>query len=167
MSTTPPPPGGDVPPGVPPGSPPPGGAYPPPPPPQPTYQEPPPGTPPPGGPPPAPAGGTGLQPNVAALLAYLLGIVGGIVFYMIEKTNLEVRFHAAQSILFNIAVIVLYIAAIILEFIPGIRIIPWLLIVWLAALVGWIYLMIQGYGLKHTKLPVIGDMAEQWASKPA
>ena len=41
---------------------------------------------------------TGIQPNVAALLAYLVGFVSGLVFFLIEKENKFVRFHAMQSI---------------------------------------------------------------------
>ena len=41
---------------------------------------------------------TGIKPNVAALLAYLLGFVSGLVLILIEKNNKFVRFHAMQSI---------------------------------------------------------------------
>ena len=41
---------------------------------------------------------TGLQPNVAGALSYLLGIITGVLFLVIEKENRFVRFHAAQSI---------------------------------------------------------------------
>ena len=34
---------------------------------------------------------TGIKPNVAALLAYLLGFVTGLVFLLIEKNNKEWR----------------------------------------------------------------------------
>ena len=59
-------------------------------------QQPHPVAPPPQAPPcPAPSsGGSGLQPNIASLLAYLFGLVGGIIFVLIEKENREVRFHA-------------------------------------------------------------------------
>ena len=42
---------------------------------------------------------TGIQPNVAALLSYLLGWVTGLIFFLIEKDNKFVRFHAMQSII--------------------------------------------------------------------
>jgi len=37
---------------------------------------------------------TGIQPNVAALLSYVLGVITGIIFYLLEKENKFVRFHA-------------------------------------------------------------------------
>lgn len=36
----------------------------------------------------------------------------------------------------------------------------------LVSFVLWVYLSIQGYSLNHVKLPVAGDIAEQWAAKP-
>lgn len=55
------------------------------------------------------SGGTGLEPNVAALLAYLFGWLGGLIFYLIEKDNKFVRFAAMQSILLNVAMFALWI----------------------------------------------------------
>ena len=42
---------------------------------------------------------TGIQPNVAGLLSYLLGWVTGLIFFLIEKDNKFVRFHAMQSMI--------------------------------------------------------------------
>lgn len=100
---------------------------------------------------------TGIQANVAGLLCYLLGFITGIIFYLIEKENKFVRFHALQSI---ITFGFLSIVAIILPVIPilGILLFP---IVWLAQVVLWIVLMIKAYQGEEFKLPVIGDMAEK------
>jgi uncharacterized membrane protein len=38
--------------------------------------------------------GTGLQPNIAGLLCYLLGWITGIIFLIIEKEDKFVKFHA-------------------------------------------------------------------------
>src|ERR1700731_664982 len=60
-------------------------------------------------PPPVPAGGPtrdpssmDLPPNVAAALA-CIPLVGGIIFYFLEKRNGFVRFYAMQSIIFGSA----------------------------------------------------------------
>jgi len=100
---------------------------------------------------------TGMQPNVAALLSYLVGFITGIVFYIIEKENKFVRFHAMQSIITFAAIFVLQM---ILIFIP---IIGWLLrfIVGIGSLVLWIVLMIKAYKGETFKLPVAGDIAEK------
>jgi uncharacterized membrane protein len=47
---------------------------------------------------PTPPSSSGLDPHVAAMLAYLAWWVTGILFYLIERDNRFVRFHAAQSI---------------------------------------------------------------------
>jgi uncharacterized membrane protein len=102
---------------------------------------------------------SGLEPNVAGLLAYVAGLVTGIVFWIIEKESSFVRFHAMQSILFAGSWIVVYI---VLSFIP---ILGWIimLLINLLWLVLWIMLMIKAYQGERFKLPVIGDIAEKQA----
>ena len=41
----------------------------------------------------------GLEENVASAACYLLTWVTGIIFFLMEKDNKTVRFHAMQSIL--------------------------------------------------------------------
>ncbi len=111
---------------------------------------------------------TGLDPKVAGLLTYLAGWISGLILYLVEKENREIRFHAAQSILVSIAFIAAYIVLSIISLVP---VIGWIigliatLVVGLGGLITWIYLMIQGYNLNHVRLPVIGAMAEQWATR--
>ena len=59
----------------------------------------------------APVAGAGLTPNVAGALTYLLGLITGILFLVIDpfKTDRFVRFHAFQSIFFNVAWIAFWI----------------------------------------------------------
>ena len=42
---------------------------------------------------------TGLDAKVAGLLCYVVGWVTGLIFFLIEKENKFVRFHAMQSII--------------------------------------------------------------------
>ena len=60
---------------------------------------------------PLPAAGAGLTPNVAGALAYLVGAITGILFLVIDpfKADRFVRFHAFQSIFFNLAWIAFWI----------------------------------------------------------
>jgi uncharacterized membrane protein len=110
---------------------------------------------------------TGLDPKVAGLLSYLFGWVTGLIFFLIEKEHREVRFHAAQSILVSLVLIGMYLALGVVAMIPVIGLLALLgyAAVGLAGFVLWVYLMIQGYQLNHVRLPVIGAMAEDWASK--
>lgn len=130
-------------------------------------------------PPPPPPGGsavsqttsTGLDPKLAGLLCYILGIITGFIFFLIEKTNHVVRFHAAQSIVFSAASIVLWIVLFILQVI--FYRISWTLgnffnllnlLIWLGLFIVWIVLLIKGYSGEKWKLPVLGDLAERLAS---
>ena len=105
-------------------------------------------------------GGTGLDPKVSSLLAYLLGIVGGIVFYSISKDS-YVRFHAMQSILLSVAIVILYAVIFIVSIpFPFFFFLDWIL--YLGVLALWIIMMLKAYNGEKYKLPVIGDMAEKY-----
>ena len=66
---------------------------------------------------------TGLDENIAALLSYVFGWISGLIFFLIEKDSRLVRFHAMQSLLFNIlvgvAVFVLWIVLFVFFFVNG------------------------------------------------
>jgi uncharacterized membrane protein len=113
--------------------------------------------------------GSGLEPNVAALLAYLLGLIGGIVFILIEKDNKFVRFAAMQSIVLSITMFIIWFGLMFL--IPalavatgGIGAILALLIplVCLGFLIIWIMLMVKAYQNQEWELPVIGKIARKY-----
>jgi len=102
----------------------------------------------------------GIQANLGALLCYvpfLIGLILSIVFFVVEKQNKFLRFHALQSILLNVALIII---GAILAFIP---VIGWVLLplVSLASIILVIVLMIKAYQGVQFKLPVIGEIAEK------
>ena len=124
---------------------------------------------------PAPAGaaaGTGLTPAVARFMCYLFGFITGLVFLNMDphKNDPEVKFHAWQSIFFNIFMVAIWIVQWILAMI-FFAIHLWFLISiiwWLVALgflAVWILLMVKAYNGERFKLPIIGDLAEQQAAK--
>ena len=94
---------------------------------------------------------TGLDQNIAGLLCYLLGWITGLIFFLIEKDNDLVRFHAAQSLVTFGGISVLTIV------LPVIPIFGVLLIPLLAALgfVLWLLLMIRAFQEKRFELPII------------
>jgi len=106
----------------------------------------------------------GLQPNVAGLLSYALGCLTGIIFLLIEKKDEFVRFHAWQSI---ITFGILSIPLIILNSIPplggliyqSLIVIYWMIFV--LALVLWVFLMFKAYRGEAYKLPVAGEIAKR------
>ena len=123
---------------------------------------------------------TGLDENIAALLSYIFGWVSGLIFFLIEKDSKFVRFHAMQSILFNVAVgvlcIVLWIVTFILVVIAsqlagalgsliGLLATLFWFVVLGALLIAWILCLVRAYQLRYFKLPVIGNLAEKIVNK--
>lgn len=102
---------------------------------------------------------TGLDQNVAGLLCYVLGLITALIFILIEKDNKFVKFHAFQSLFFNLAI---WVSCIVLMFIP---ILGWilLLVLQLVFVIVWILMMVKAYQGKTTKLPIVGEMAAQQA----
>jgi uncharacterized membrane protein len=118
---------------------------------------------------------SGLDENVAGALAYVLGLISGIFFFVTEDENEFVRFHALQSIIFSVAAFVLYwvINTVLVSMffgrgmlMPGGGLLFSLLslvtsLVSLALLGVWLFVMFQAYTGERYKLPVIGDFAEK------
>jgi uncharacterized membrane protein len=112
---------------------------------------------------------TGIQANVAGLLCYVLGWITGLIFFLIEKENKFVRFHALQSMIVFGALFVLSFAlgiftgvfgAMGLHFmIPLFTLVNGLLA--LAGFILWILLMVKAYQGEQFKLPVAGDISEK------
>ncbi|MCX5706959.1 MAG: DUF4870 domain-containing protein [Candidatus Omnitrophica bacterium] len=99
----------------------------------------------------------GMQANVAAVLCYFLFFITGIIFYVLEKENKFVRFHAMQSI---VVFGFLWVLGAVLAFIPviGWAVMP---LVSVVTLILWVLLMIKAYQGEYFKLPVAGDIAEK------
>ena len=99
---------------------------------------------------------TGINQNVAGLLCYLGWWITGLIFFLIEKENRFVRFHAMQSIITFGALSAL---SMVLSFIPFF----WILlpIVGILQLILWVVLMVKAYQGQMFKLPVVGEMAEK------
>ena len=100
---------------------------------------------------------SGMDQNVAGLLCYVAGWITGLIFFLIEKENRFVRFHAMQSIITFGGLTVLSIA---LGMIPFVNLVV-LPILGILQLILWIVLMVKAYQGQLFKLPVIGDMAEK------
>jgi len=135
---------------------------------------PPPGTgaPPPGSYAPPPAAAAGMTDNVASLLCYLVGFITGILFLVMEpyNKNRAIRFHAFQSIFLNVAWVAVYIVlgilttALLTVSLSMFAVIGLLhLVINLAFLALWIYMMVSAYQGKQVELPVIGPLARKQA----
>ena len=121
----------------------------------------------------APAAGpaavnTGLSSNVAGALAYILGLITGILFLVLEpyKNDRFVRFHAMQSVLFSVACIAF---AIVWGILTGILLsisgylwlvtLPIRLLISLGIFGLWLFVMYQAYNQHEYRIPIIGAIA--------
>jgi len=114
----------------------------------------------------------GMEPNVGGALCYLLGILTGILFYVIEKENDFIRFHAMQSIIVFGGFFVLSTS---LSFITGflsyIPVFGWIAAVLLGLVsllllpvifVLWLFLMYKAFNGERYELPVVGKYANEY-----
>ena len=110
-----------------------------------------------------------MDTNVVGALTYLAGFLTGIIFLVLDpyKSNSFVRFHAFQSIFFNVAWIAFWIIWMILSAVLtpltagvfGLIALPLMLIFTAAGFGIWIFLMYQAYQQKLFKLPIVGRIA--------
>jgi uncharacterized membrane protein len=121
-----------------------------------------------------PGKGTGLEPNVAGALSYLLGVITGVIFVVLERDQF-VRFHAFQSILLTVAWIAFWVIfSVISAVLSAVPLLGILVVIvgfilslglGLGGLILWLVLMLKAYQGQRLMLPVIGPMAERYAAQ--
>jgi len=140
-------------------------------------QNPPPPPGPPQGPPP-PMGqpgmsSSGMDKRTAALLSYLVTWITGIIFLFVGKNDPDIKYHAAQSIIFFGGITVIEILVnIVTSISSALGFLSWLnFILNIVVLVGWIYCLYKawtGNGARF-EIPVVGAIvtpnAEMLASR--
>jgi uncharacterized membrane protein len=104
----------------------------------------------------------GLDANMAAGLAYLFGLVGGIVMLVGGGTNKFVKWAAAQSITLWGSLIAIHIVWGILTMLVHIFLVlfPVLWLIDLLWLVLWIWTFVTGFQGKEVRVPVIAGFTE-------
>ena len=121
----------------------------------------------------APVAANGLQPNTAGALSYLAGFVTGIVFLVVDpfKSDKFVRFHAFQSIIFNVAWLGFWFVWIIAGMVLGALTkglfflieLPVNLLLTMGGFCLWAFLMYSASQGRTFKLPIIGALAAKQA----
>lgn len=110
---------------------------------------------------------TGLRANAASCLAYIT-FLPAIVLLITPPFNesLTVRFHAWQSIFLNMVLLGSWIVLYVLGMIPLINLMDVILIplAVIVFVVLWIALLVNTFNGRRSKLPYLGDLAEQQAS---
>ncbi len=105
----------------------------------------------------------GMRARTAGWLCYLFGWVTGLIFFLLEKQNRFVRFHAMQSILFFGGMSILEGIVRFFETAFGFGAITGAL--GIITFVCWIVLMVQASKGRYYKLPLVGDYAEKIANQ--
>ena len=96
---------------------------------------------------------TGLEENVAGFFCYLLGFVTGIVFLVVEKESSFVKFHARQS---TVTFLILLVISLIFGWIPVIG-----FLVLISILILWLFLMVKALQGERYMLPIVGKLVEE------
>jgi uncharacterized membrane protein len=121
-------------------------------------------------PPPSMSSSAGLEENMASALCYVLGLLTGVLFLVLEpyNRNRTIRFHAFQSIFLHVGVIAVYIG---IAIVVGIfHIVPFLgtffglilyPIISFGFLILWLTVMYKTYNRERWVLPIIGELAEK------
>ncbi len=108
----------------------------------------------------------GLDENLVGFLCYLFCWVSGLIFLILERKSIFVKFHAIQSTLTFLALTVLKYLIDSISYVP---IIGWLFgrILYLALdvlwLVLWALLMYKAFIGERYKLPFVGDIADRYS----
>jgi uncharacterized membrane protein len=115
---------------------------------------------------------TGLPSNVGAGLCAIFPLIGGIIFYFIEKKDSFVRHWAVQSIYFGVSTFVLFFALmIVLQIFAHIPLIGWIFAILLGLLVFvfyigyfilWIMGIIKAFTGQRWEYPYLTPLWKKW-----
>ena len=103
----------------------------------------------------------GLEPNVAAGIAYVLGILGGIIMLGGGGTNKFVKWAAAQSItMWALYIVLLFALQLMIALVHLYFLFLFIPILGLIWFVLWIWTSISGFQGKEVRVPVIAGLTE-------
>ncbi len=110
----------------------------------------------------------GMEQNVESGLSYIALFITGLIFFFGEKDNKAIRFHALQSIALNIFIIgVAIVLAIFSALFLAISWVLWSIwgvisiLIWIAMLVLWVFVMVRAFMGATVRLPVIADICDK------
>ena len=111
---------------------------------------------------------TGLPPNTAAALSYLAWWLSGLLFFLVERENRFVKFHAAQALVGLGAIwaagLTLWVFAFAALFISAavFKILLYLAYaVWLIGMIAWAICLVKAWQGEEYELPWAGRLARK------
>lgn len=114
---------------------------------------------------------TGLAPNVAAGFSYLAWWVSGLLFYLVERENRFVKFHAAQALVGLGAAwaagFLLWILAFGALFVSALAFKIFLYLsyaAWLVGMIAWAVCVVRAWKGEEFELPWAGQIARRMSS---
>lgn len=93
----------------------------------------------------------GLNRNLAAALCYAGIWVTGLIFFLLEKNDKFVRFHALQSLIFFGG----------LTIITMVPFLGWIPIWWILGFIVWLICIVKAYQGEEFLLPFVGSFAKK------
>ncbi len=106
-----------------------------------------------------------MPENIAGMLAYC--VLPAIVFLLLRPFNRNrfVRFHCFQCLFTVGALIVIHLALALLARVLPLVALPLFGLLVLAEFTLWLLLLVKTYQGERFKLPIVGDLVEQWADR--
>jgi uncharacterized membrane protein len=116
------------------------------------------------------AASSGMDKRTAALLSYLITWITGIIFLFVGKNDPDVKYHAAQSVVFFGGLTILNIIISIVSAFNGLGAVGYVgSLISLIQFIGWIYCLYKawtGNGARFA-IPVLGGVVTPWAEQLA
>src|SRR5438045_4660246 len=106
------------------------------------------------------AASSGMDKRTAALLSYLITWITGLIFLFVAKNDPDVKYHAAQSVVFfgglSVLIVVINIVTGIVHALGFLGILSFLL--WLYGFVMWIVCLVQSFSNNGARfeIPLVG-----------
>lgn len=117
---------------------------------------------------------TGLPPHAAAALSYLAWWLSGLLFFLVERENRFVKFHAAQALVGLGAIwalgLMLWVVALAALFVSAMafKVLLYLAYgVWVAGLIAWGLCLVRAWQGEEFELPWAGSIARRLSGPPA
>jgi uncharacterized membrane protein len=115
-----------------------------------------------------PAAAGGIDKKTGSWLSYLLGWLTGVILLYVGKNDPDVKYHAAQSIIFfGSATVLEVIISILSSFAHWLQVLYWLVV--LASFIGWVIALVKAFGGngQRFELPLVGSVIRPYAEQLA